>query len=295
MGSQRAIDDLPRTNRTAIKIPPVIGHRGAARLAPENTIAALEAAAADGAEWVEFDVKLTRDGVPVIMHDPSIKRTTGVKAKVKHIDYDDLARLDAGRWFDPAFTGERVPTLRDALKTCARLGLAPNIEIKPCRGLARRTAVAVAETVAAYWPDRVGVRRMPVPLVSSFNPISLVAIRKAAPHLPRGWLVNRPPRGWEALAHRLDIVTLHANGLHISAKLVQSCAALGMPLIAWTINNPHLAKSLTRSGVASLITDAPGDIMDAITEPGSHMPALYQAADALTGYFSRGGASAHLT
>src|SRR5579859_6338194 len=107
--------------------PAIIGHRGAAGLAPENTLAAIRAAAAAGARWVELDVQLTRDGVPVLLHDSTLERTTDGEGKVGDADLDALRRVDAGSWFAPRFLGQRVPTLAEAVAELGQLGLGANL------------------------------------------------------------------------------------------------------------------------------------------------------------------------
>lgn len=242
-------------------LPRVIGHRGAMRRAPENTLAGLDQAAREGAGWVEFDVKLTADDVPILMHDQNLRRTTGLNAPVRDTDYRTIRELDAGIRFDAAYAGERVPTLREALERCAGLGLTPNIEIKPCPGRARATALAVTEAIKASWPKA----ELP-PLLSSFSARALLAARRDAPGYPRGLLSNRLPAGWRALAHRLGLTALHLNGMHVTTAQIADCRAAGLPVVAWTINHPRLAAGLVAAGVQTIITDCPGDIRAALAQ-----------------------------
>ena len=114
---------MQRATQPALAIPRLIGHRGAAAAAPENTLASLRKAKELGASWVEFDVKLTRDGCPVLIHDERLERTTSGRGEVALTTLEELQKLDAGGWFAPAFRGERVPTLEAALALCAELGL----------------------------------------------------------------------------------------------------------------------------------------------------------------------------
>src|SRR5579859_520454 len=95
----------------ALVLPAVIGHRGAAASAPENTLAGLRRAHALGASWVEFDVQLSRDARCILLHDDTIDRTTSGRGKAAAMELDALRRVDAGAWFSPEFTGERIPTL----------------------------------------------------------------------------------------------------------------------------------------------------------------------------------------
>ncbi|MHA1599411.1 MAG: glycerophosphodiester phosphodiesterase family protein, partial [Alphaproteobacteria bacterium] len=135
-----------------LALPRVMGHRGAAALAPENTLAGMSRAAATGVSWVEFDVMLTGDQVPVLFHDDSLKRITGCRAAMADTPYDVVRTLDAGAWFGPEFAGERIPTLETTLALVRKLGMRANIEIKPTPGRARETAAAAVEVIERCWP-----------------------------------------------------------------------------------------------------------------------------------------------
>src|SRR5204863_3122920 len=175
--------------------PRVVGHRGGGTLAPDNTLAGIRKAAAMGFGGVEFDVMLSADKVPLLMHDETFDRTTNGKGSVAETPYARLASLDAGAWFSPVYRGERVPSFAEAGKLCAHLGLWANVEIKPARGFERETATAVAKLALELWSAP------PAPLLSSFEPVSLDAARAAAPDLDRGYLttasrrVGMKPRG----------------------------------------------------------------------------------------------------
>ena len=195
---------MQRATQPALAIPRLIGHRGAAAAAPENTLASLRKAKELGASWVEFDVKLTRDGVPVLMHDERLERTTSGRGEVAMTTLEALQNLDAGRWFAPAFRGERVPTLEAALALCAELGLGINVEIKPCPGREVETARVAVATLRRLWPgDR------PAPLISSFEPACLGVARDLAPEMPRGYLAGSLPRRWRQELAAYGCRTLH--------------------------------------------------------------------------------------
>jgi glycerophosphoryl diester phosphodiesterase len=225
------------------------------RRAPENTLASIEQAAREGAGWVEFDVKLSADGVPVLMHDRSLRRTTGLRAMVRHTDFLTIRSLDAGLRFDPDFVGEPVPTLREALQLCASLGLTPNIEIKPCPGRERLTALAVTEAIKAHWP-----KAEAPPLLSSFSVAALITARRDAPAYPRGLLARRLPADWRQLQQRLELSAIHLNGLRITTSDLADCREAGLPVIAWTINSPRVAASLLAAGISTIITDCPAEL-----------------------------------
>ena len=139
-----------------LQLPKVIGHRGAAAHAPENTLASFREARRRGASWVEADIMLTTDGVPIVMHDESLKRTMGVDRLVAETRRADL----------PA----DVPTFEEAIACWGELGLGCNVEIKPTEGREAETARAVVETLRRCWPAH-----LPPPLLSSFKDAALAA------------------------------------------------------------------------------------------------------------------------
>lgn len=235
-----------------MQLPKVIGHRGAAASAPENTLAGFRRAAALAAPWVEFDARLTADGQAVVIHDDRLERTTDGHGRVADRTLAELRRLDAGRWFDAAFAGEPVPTVAEAMTEIAALGLGANIEIKPDRGREADTArVALAEA-AAVWPsDR------PAPLVSSFSQEALAAARAVVPDWPRGFLVDRLPSDWRDITVRLACCTVNCNQRHLDAGAVAGIREAGLAVLAWTVNDPRKARRLWDWGVAGLFTDVP--------------------------------------
>ncbi len=239
----------------ALQLPSVIGHRGAAALAPENTLAGFRAAAAAGARWVEFDVKLTGDGIAVLMHDDTLDRTTDGRGPVARAPLAAIAGLDAGSWFGGAFRGERVPTLEQAFGELERLGLGANIEIKPCPGRATTTAAAVVTAVAASWPAR-----LPAPLVSSFEPECLAVVRDRAPHLARGFLTKRLPRDWRQVVDRLGCATVNL-GRQAPAGALAEVVASGLQLVVWTVNEAVEAARLMAAGASAIITDRPDGLL----------------------------------
>ena len=237
---------------STLKLPPFIGHRGTAGLAPENTLAGIRRAHQEGASWVEFDVKLTADNVAILMHDDRLERTTDGEGKVAETAYNSLQKLDAGGGFARAFTGEPVPTFEDALRLCIELGLGVNVELKPCPGRDDETAEIVLEQLLAIWPDD---GTLPPPLVSSFEKKSLAAAQALAPDLPRGCLVGRVPLSWRKMVERYDCRTLNVSDRWISVKHVEAAEKLGLPVLVYTVNDPVRALQLWDMGVTSIFTD----------------------------------------
>jgi glycerophosphoryl diester phosphodiesterase len=247
----------PGAEPPAPALPAVIGHRGAAGLAPENTLPGLEAAAAAGCGWVEVDVMLAGCGTPVLHHDVSLKRIEGVADRLDRLPYDRLAALDAGAWFGARFDGTRIPTLEAALAAMLRLGLHPNLEIKPAPGAEEETARATVQAVRSAWPgDR------PAPLLSSFRRTSLAAARDAAPELTRGLIAEHRPPGWRRVLAELGCRTLHLGAKHAHPVEVREARDAGWPVAVYTVNDPATAARLRAWGVDAVITDRP-DLMPA--------------------------------
>jgi len=244
---------------TATTPPRVIGHRGAKATAPENTLAALRQSVAEGASWVEFDVKLTADGHPVLIHDETLERTTNGKGKVAETSLADIRALDAGSWFGRRFAGEKVPTLEEALELMSGLAMGFNLEIKPCPGREAETAKVALACVRKLWPGFLAP-----PVISSFKHDALAAAREAAPELPRGLLAERLPADWKRLAEELGCSFIHPGARALTREDVAAVKAAGFPLLVWTVNDPARARELVAWGVDSIITDAPAAIIAAL-------------------------------
>lgn len=233
-----------------IALPRVIGHRGAAGAAPENTLASIAKAKELGASWVEFDVKLTKDGHAILFHDDRLERTTDGRGGVAATTLAEIKGLDAGSWFDRSFRGEPVPTFDEALALCAELGLGINVEIKPCAGRERETAQAAVTALLEMWPQT-----MPPPLISSFAPACLRLAHEMAPEMPRGYLAGGLPRRWRELMAEYGCATLHLNHRRIVPWQRTSVVAAGVPLVLYTVNDGRTARRYLQAGVAAVFTD----------------------------------------
>jgi glycerophosphoryl diester phosphodiesterase len=231
--------------------PRIVAHRGGGTLAPENTLAAIRLGASLGFAGVEFDVMLAGDGTPVLIHDETLARTTGVKGEVARTPYAALAKLDAGAWRGERWRGERIPAFADAARLCGELGLWANVEIKPAKGYERETGDAVARAAQALWA---GAPRPP--LLSSFSVEALAAARAAAPDLARGYLVDRIPADWRATMRPLGCVSLHCDHRSVTPALVEEVHAAGYAVLCWTVNDAGAARRLLGCGVDCLVTDA---------------------------------------
>ncbi len=228
-----------------LHLPKVIGHRGAAAYAPENTLESLREAKRRGASWVEIDVKLTADGVPVLMHDSSLKRTTGVDRLVAETRREEL----------PA----SVPTFEETIACLAELGLGCNVEIKPCEGREAETARVAVETLRRCWPAS-----LPPPLLSSFKDVSLLAAREAAPEFDRAILLGEIGDDWGRRAEAVGAAGVNTNGLRLNLARAAEVHAAGLALSVYTINDSRQARLLVGMGADCIITDAPDIILAAL-------------------------------
>jgi len=240
-------------DNAGFKAPRLIGHRGAAALAPENTLASIRAAAESGVSWVEVDAKLARDKVPVLMHDAVLDRTTAVRGPVAAHTAAALARVDAGSWFGPDFAGEPVPTLADGLAECRRLGLGLDLEIKPDKGAEAATAAAcIAALDAARWTAADPI------LITSFAPAALKIFRDYAPTFQRGLLIWKFPEGWYDAALDLGVVSVISDQQSLETEAhVARLAANGWVPMTYTVNNPARAALLYGWGIEGIVTDNP--------------------------------------
>lgn len=230
--------------------PRILAHRGGGLLAPENTLAGIRLARNMGFIAVEFDVKLTADGVPVLMHDDTLERTTDGRGEVTRTSYKELAKLDAGGWFGNEFSGEPVPSFAAASALCRDAGIWANIEIKPCPGRERETGQTVARMTKLLWAGA-----QPPPLLSSFSALALETAAVEAPDLPRALLVDEVQPNWRTQLERFQCVALHVSQLHLSAALVRAVHDAGYALLTYTVNDSERALDLLEWGVDALVTD----------------------------------------
>jgi len=242
-------------------IPKVIGHRGAKAYAPENTLASIHTAADLGIEWVEIDVKLTRDSVPIIFHDEELNRCTDGSGLVAETDFKAIGELDAGHWFGESFLGEKIPTLEEALNVIIDRGLGVNLEIKPCPGREVETAEVMLDFATRIWPDDA-----PPPLISSFSHVSLETALDVMPEWPRGLLLDEYLPNWKELAGHIDAHTVNINGNAVTQEQIEEYLGYAKPLLAYTINDPARAKLLLGWGVSGVFSDCPDVIRDEVEQ-----------------------------
>ena len=228
-----------------------IAHRGAGKLAPENTLAALREGARHGFRAFECDVKLSADGVPFLLHDATLERTTDGAGPAAALDWSTLSRLDAGSWHGRSHAGEPPASLDAVARFVQANGFALNLELKPSPGHERRTGEVVAAWVAHRWD---GAQRPP--LLSSFKAEALEGARDAAPQVPRALLVDALGDGWldRALALGCDAVVVLFSLL--DASLVRRVHEAGLRVLAYTANDPATVQWLRGLHVDGIVTDA---------------------------------------
>ena len=237
-----------------------IAHRGASAAAPANTLAAFEKAIELGADAVELDVQLSNDGVPVVIHDFAVDTTTDGSGQVADLTLAQLKQLDAGSTFDPAFAGERIPTLEEVLQYVGNR-LLLNIELKTTslrdNGLEH---AAIAQVEQHGLGNRV--------LLSSFNPFSLRRAKRIAPHIPVGLLyaphLSLPlRRAW--LAFLATHEARHPQHTMVDAQYIAWARRRGYRVNVWTVDDPGEMVRLIDLGVDGIITNVP-DVLCQILE-----------------------------
>lgn len=233
--------------------PRILAHRGGGTLAPENTLAGFRCGLEHGYRAVEFDVMLTRDDLPILMHDPQRGRTLPGEGKIAESDWAQLRDLDAGAWLDARFAGERICTLEQGLDFCLAEGIWMNVEIKPAAAeLARRTGELTAQAVARRFAGKSGAA---LPVLSSFSFEALLAAKEVAPALPRAYLVDVIAEDWQARLQQLQAVALHTNHKHLTPALAAAVKAAGVGLFCYTVNDMARAEEIRQWGVDAFCTD----------------------------------------
>ena len=234
--------------------PRWVAHRGAGKLAPENTMSAFRLGAAHGYRMFECDAKLSQDGVLFLMHDADLKRTTNAQGIGSERPMGELAQLDAGSWHSRAFAGENLPTLEALARYCLANHYFLNVEIKPTPGQELETGRATSALMNRIWPQNV----VP-PLFTSFKPDSLRGAREVAAHIPRGLLVDKFEDGTGdaslALAVELGCQVLVLNHALWNAALVAKVHAAGLRCSSYTVNDEWAVQRLLDLGTDAIITD----------------------------------------
>lgn len=242
-----------------LKLPKIIGHRGVAAYAPENTIEGIHTAADMAVEWVELDVKITKDQVPVIFHDDTLERTTNGSGLVANLTFEEIRNFECGSWFSDSFAGIRIPTLEEALEAVIDRGLGLNLEIKPCPGRERETAEAALDVLSQIWDDHDRL------LISSFSLVSMETALIMAQDWPRALLIGADwPENIAEVHDFLELSCVNVNAKTVEREQAEQIMEMGLPLLAYTVNDAEEARRLLRWGIDGVFSDAPDMVREAL-------------------------------
>ncbi len=248
--------------------PRIIAHRGGGNAAPENTLAGIAFGLSQGYKAIEIDVMLTKDKIPILMHDEFTGRTIQIPTKEKvmiaDLDWDELNGLDAGSWFSPSFQNVNIPLFSEVLKYCFDNQIWINIEIKPCPGFEKLTGEIVARETAIFYDRYSGLRDEQSPLFSSFSFDSLKEARRIAPHIKRGLLIDKLDEtpNWMVQCRDIEAFSIHVNHNDITPEFLSSAKSIGLGIFCYTVNNTERAKFLIEAGVDSFCTDQLQDFLN---------------------------------
>ena len=228
----------------------VIAHRGASKKAPENTFSAFNQALAENSAWIECDVTAASCGTPIIFHDDSLERTTNGAGLIHAKPYVELAELDAGAWFAPQFSGEKIPTLAALVDWLLTNTVSVNIELKPRVGEEAMLVTSVLTTMKPLLESN----RL---LFSSFSVEALRALRQQDPNCRIGLLLHAWNPDWEALVDELACRSVHLNCELVTPDTINAIKTRGLALLTYTVNDRETAKALLAQGVDAIFSDHP--------------------------------------
>ena len=238
--------------------PPIIAHRDASALAPENTLSAFLKAKQLGMNWLEFDVMLAACGEVIVFHDETLNRTTNGSGNVVEHTYAYLQTLDAGSWFNPIFAGEKIPTLRETLIFLLNNQLSANIEIKALPGQEEKLVNLVLEMIEDY-------QEIPL-LISSFSLRSLQFGRKKSQTLSIGFLMDEWQSDWKIICDELNAVAVDVNQTILNPQRIQEIKSSQRLLLTYTVNDPVRAETLILWGADAVFSDCPEQLVTRIKQ-----------------------------
>lgn len=233
--------------------PRIIAHRCGGALAPENSLAGLDLAARLGCRGVEFDVMLSADEIPLLIHDETVDRTTTGRGQVASLSAEQIRQFEVNSKYHAAFGRAPVPTLKEAMRHTDRLGLWTNIEIKPATGFETLTGSVVGRWLTQHWNGH-GV-------ISSFSHMALLAALQETqakrPKFRYAALFESLPTDWPSIFARTGANALHLAAKHVSAREADELNTLGIVWACYTVNTVIEATRLFGLGCAAVFTDRP--------------------------------------
>lgn len=238
--------------------PPVIAHRGASALAPENTMASFLKAKQLGLTWVEFDVTLATCGEVVVFHDEELSRTSNGIGKLTDQPYRYLKTLDAGSWFSPEFKEEKIPTLQEVLSFLSENNMAANIEIKPFPGCEDLVVKRVLEVIQKNKEITI--------LISSFSYRILELMRKQVPQIDIQWLMDEWQEDWKKQSEALNVIAMGVNQLVLDQNRVMKIKKNSqLSLFSYTVNDFSRARELFFWGVDAIYSDCSYQLIQSLS------------------------------
>ena len=235
-----------------MQISAIIGHRGLASLAPENTLASIKLAHQYQINWVELDASILGDDTVILCHDDTLDRCSDGHGSLLATNRTDLSKLDAGSWFSETFTAEPIPTLVETLTLLSHLNMGLNLELKAQMGIsALKTVSLIRPIIKQHWKST-----QPL-LISSFDHDILRLYRQLDQHQALGPLYEKIDPHWLNTMYELDAISLHCDWQQLTPQLADSIKAAGYQLITYTCNDQQSAERLWSMGVDSIISDKP--------------------------------------
>ena len=239
----------------------VIAHRGFSAIAPENTLISFQKAIEIGADMIEFDVSLSKDGIPVVIHDKTLNRTTNSKGKVEDFTLEELKSFDAGSWYKPSFTGEKIPTLEEVI-LLAKGKIMLNIEIKK-HSVKRKIKINGLEHKIVNLLEKHGM--IDEVLISSFSKMAIQRIKEFNPEIPVAYLYRfginlRLINSFD----KLGIYSFNQGKRSFSKKSIQDIHLKGIKLNIYTVNQKREMKKFIKNGVDGIITNHPDKLLAVI-------------------------------
>lgn len=228
----------------------IYAHRGASKLAPENTMNAFKLAASAGAEGIETDVQLTKDQVPVLIHDENLRRTTNGTGFVQDYTYSELRLLDAGSWFNPKFSDSSIVSLDEFLVWFRDQGMFLNAELKT-------NVIEYKDIEAIVYESLKSKGVLDRTVISSFNSNSITRLKDINPSIKTAFLTSTKIRNLPDYAKSMGADGLHVKHRLLDKKLVKKCRRERLDLRIYTVNRPSMMKKCFKLEIDGLITDVP--------------------------------------
>ena len=236
------------------RIPKIIGHRGAAGLAPENPFSSLIKAAEMGLTYVEIDVKISKDKIPILLHDDNLKRTAKINGLCSNYTYEELLKFDFGIWFSKKFKNEKILSLAKALDFFYINNIGVNIELKPNKGKEKDNIESITKVIKSK-------KILPNYFFSSFDTSSLKFVKRNFPNSPRGFLIDNysfyDKKDIIEICKELKCFCVGIDSNIANKNSINFFKKNKLKVNVYTINNLKFAKKLFLLGVSSIFTDRP--------------------------------------